>query len=222
MATVTEENYLKALLALVSEPGNESGCGSVSELGQRLGVSVPTANSMVKNLHAKGLIEYEKYKPLTLTQTGRRAAGLIVRKHRLTEMFLVDIMGFGWEEVHEIAEQIEHIDSEELFNRMDRMLDHPTVDPHGSPIPDKEGCFETVMYANLSEYKAGTAVELKALSQSTSEFLTYLTERGMAIGTRLNVVSVEPFDASMRIMLHDGTEHILSQRVSQMLLVDRI
>jgi len=220
MATITEENYLKALLALVSEPGNDSGCGSVSELGQRLGVSVPTANSMVKNLHAKGLIEYEKYKPLTLTQAGRRAAGLIVRKHRLTEMFLVDVMGFGWEEVHEIAEQIEHIDSEALFSRMDRMLDHPTVDPHGSPIPDAEGRFETVMYANLSESQVGKRFELKALSQSTSEFLTYLTERGMGIGSELEILSVEPFDASMRVRLNGQKELVLSERVCQMLLVD--
>jgi len=105
MATVTEENYLKALLALADTTGKVT----ISELSRSLGVSTPSANSMVKKLAERGLVAYEKYKPLSLTRAGRKAAALIIRKHRLTEMFLVERMGFGWEEVHAIAEQIEHV-----------------------------------------------------------------------------------------------------------------
>jgi DtxR family Mn-dependent transcriptional regulator len=220
MASSTEENYLKALLALDLEPGKESGSISVSELGQRLGVSVPTANSMVKNLHSKGLVDYQKYKPVSLTQEGRRQAALIVRKHRLTEMFLVDIMGFGWEEVHEIAEQIEHIDSQALFDRMDRMLNHPTNDPHGSPIPNSMGELESNTYASLSNCQVGTAWEIKAIGDSSTDFLKYLNQRGMALGSHLEVLDREPFDASMRVRLNGEKEHLLSQPVCQMLLVE--
>jgi DtxR family Mn-dependent transcriptional regulator len=135
MASQTEENYLKALFSLADEKGEIS----VSELSRILEVSMPTANSMVKNLHEQGLVHYEKYKPLSLTLKGKKEAALIIRKHRLTEMYLVEKMGFGWEKVHEIAEQIEHIKSTAFFDRMDELLGHPTIDPHGSPIPDKHG-----------------------------------------------------------------------------------
>lgn len=135
MASVTEENYLKALFILVSE----RGMATISDLSSLLKVSLPTANSMIKNLKKQDLVNYEKYKPLSLTEKGKREAALVLRKHRLTEMFLVTKMGFGWEVVHEIAEQIEHIDSTIFFERMDELMGHPTIDPHGSPIPDKEG-----------------------------------------------------------------------------------
>ncbi|MEO0733138.1 MAG: metal-dependent transcriptional regulator, partial [Bacteroidota bacterium] len=135
MPTPTVENYLKALLALTEETGR----ASISQLSKALDISTPSANSMVKKLRDQGLVKYEKYRPLELTEAGRRQAALVVRKHRLTEMFLVERMGFGWEEVHAIAEQIEHVDSPDFFARMDELMDYPTTDPHGSPIPDPEG-----------------------------------------------------------------------------------
>ena len=128
MAPPTEENYLKALFNLA----NSQGEITLSELASRLEVSLPTANSMVKSLQKSNWLNYEKYKPLTLTPEGRRLAASIIRKHRLTEMFLVDVMKFGWEEVHEVAEQIEHIHAPKFFDRMDEMLGHPAADPHGS------------------------------------------------------------------------------------------
>ena len=135
MSSATNENYLKALLSLSAEGQSVT----VTALAAALGVSKPAANSMVKSLAAQGHLVYERYRPLRLTDAGRAAAARIVRKHRLTEMYLVERMGFGEDEVHEIAEQMEHIQSPAFFARMDELLGYPTVDPHGSPIPPGEG-----------------------------------------------------------------------------------
>jgi len=135
MASQTEENYLKALL----NHSNSDGELYVSQLSALMHVRMPTVNSMVKNLKKQGLVNYEKYKPLSLTEKGKREAALVVRKHRLTEMYLYEKMGFSIEEVHEIAEQIEHINAPKLFDRMDELLGFPNFDPHGSPIPDSFG-----------------------------------------------------------------------------------
>ena len=193
MASQSEENYLKALFHL----SNEKDEVNVSELSATLGVSKPSANSMVKNLQQQGFVNYQKYKPLTLTEEGRRAAALIVRKHRLTEMYLVEKMGFGWEEVHEIAEQVEHIDSPKFFQRMDEMLQHPTEDPHGSPIPDRDGKIKRHRYKVLSACKAGERVRLGALGASSKEFLNFLNNRDISLGMWMEVLSVEAFDGSM-------------------------
>lgn len=134
MASSTEENYLKALFNFC----NTEGEVKLSQISDILKVSKPTANSMVKNLRKQGLVNYEKYQPLSLTEKGKKVAALVVRKHRLTEMFLYQKMGFTAEEVHEIAEQMEHIDAPKLFDKMDELLGFPEVDPHGSPIPGEE------------------------------------------------------------------------------------
>ena len=126
MMTLTEENYLKALFHLSVENPEVS----VLDLSKSLDIKMPTVNSMVKKLASKGQVRYEKYKPLQLTEEGRRSAGLIIRKHRLVEMFLVEKMGFGWDEVHEVAEQLEHIRSPKLFRKIDEILNHPKTDPH--------------------------------------------------------------------------------------------
>lgn len=135
MASQAVENYLKALL----NHSNSEGELQISQLSALMHVRMPTVNSMVKNLQKQGLVNYEKYKPLSLTEKGRKEAALVVRKHRLTEMYLYEKMGFSIEEVHEIAEQIEHINAPKLFDRMDELLGFPNFDPHGSPIPDSFG-----------------------------------------------------------------------------------
>src|ERR1051325_5286056 len=126
MYSLTEENYLKALFLLSAERGEVS----VNDLSKRLKIKMPTVTGMMKKLADKKLVHHESYKPLHLTEKGQKAAGIIIRKHRLTEMFLVQLMGFGWEQVHEIAEQIEHIQSPEFFKKMDEMLGFPKIDPH--------------------------------------------------------------------------------------------
>ena len=217
MATQTEENYLKALYYLSS--GTEEV--SVSALSAFLEVSKPTANSMVKNLKEQGLLIYEKYKPLLLTEEGRKAAALILRKHRLTEMYLVEKMGFGWDEVHEIAEQVEHIKSPAFFDRMDELMNYPKVDPHGSPIPDKEGNITQRSYKGLNQCKPGDEVTLSALSHSSKEFLAFLDSKGLRLGSNLKIESIASFDGSVTVRYDDHQES-LSAQVSERLLVEVI
>ena len=217
MASQTEENYLKALFILADDNGEIS----LSDLSNTLQVSTPTANSMVKNLHQQGLLNYEKYKPLSLTSKGKKEAAVVIRKHRLTEMYLVQKMGFGWELVHEIAEQVEHIKSPAFFDRMDELLGHPTVDPHGSPIPDRNGKIQARPYQKLSECKAGDAVKLAALSHSSEEFLKYLNTKKLSLGLTITIESIEPYDNSMTVRYSKNHREMLSSLVCEKLLVEK-
>lgn len=216
MASQTEENYLKALFSLMDDQNEVS----LSELSKALNVKTPTVNSMVKKFYQKGLLDYEKYKPLKLTSKGKLQAAFIIRKHRLTEMFLVEKMGFGWEEVHEIAEQIEHVKSTIFFDRMDELLGFPKVDPHGSPIPDKTGTINRQSYKKLSDCKIGQIVKLSALSHSSSEFLQFLNTRELSLDTILEIKSKELFDGSMIISYTNHPSEMLSQIASEKLLVE--
>lgn len=216
MASPTEENYLKALFFL----DMKSPEIAVSDLSKQLNVSTPTANSMVKKLSAKALIKYEKYKPILLTEKGRKTAALIIRKHRLTEMYLVEKMGFGWEEVHDIAEQMEHIKSPEFFIRMDELLGFPNQDPHGSPIPDKDGNIQRQSYITLSDLKVGDRGILSALANSSKEFLGFLNSKNIQLGMTFSIKMIEPFDSSMEVEIEvTGEKLILSKKVTDRLLV---
>lgn len=150
-ATLTEENYLKALFHLVDNEGKVT----INELSKFLGVKMPSVNNMMKKFADKKWVIYETYKPLVVTDSGKREAALVVRKHRLTEMFLVKKMNFGWENVHEIAEQLEHVHSKVFFDKMDEILDYPKFDPHGEPIPDKDGNIIAQDLQKLSACKVG-------------------------------------------------------------------
>lgn len=216
MHSLAEENYLKALFALADENGDVS----VTELSRHLDIKMPTVNSMMKKLAEKDLVHYESYKPLRLTEHGKRAAALIIRKHRLTEMYLVEKMGFGWEEVHEIAEQIEHIHAPRFFAKMDELLGYPKVDPHGSPIPDKNGKLEWVAYRKLSDCPAGETVVLAAVTQSSEDFLRFLNSRDLKLGIEIQILGTEPFDSSMIVAIGDRPQERLSSQVCERLLVN--
>lgn len=216
MPSPTTENYLKALFNL-SYPSGEI---SLSKLAKRLQVSSPTANSMIRKLHQRGLVAYEKYQPIRLTEAGKKEAGLIIRKHRLTEMYLVEKMGFGWDQVHEIAEQIEHLKAPAFFERMDELLGNPKIDPHGSPIPGKDGSISHHHgYRRLSECQAGERVTLSAVIETTDEFLRLLTSRGIGLGTVFEIIEVESFDGSLRVSYAGHDTEILSNMVGKRLLV---
>lgn len=215
MASQTEENYLKALFNLA----NQDGEVNISELASQLQVSKPTVNSMIKTLQKNGWVDYQKYKPVTLTPEGQKTAALVIRQHRLTEMFLVNKMDFGWEEVHEIAEQVEHIHAPKLFERMDEMLGFPTIDPHGSPIPDKLGQIKEVNYQNLKDCKADQKVILAALTNSSTKFLEFLNSRNLSLGTQINILSKESYDQSMVVSYLGHTSETLSEKVCEKLLV---
>lgn len=218
MNSLAEENYLKTLLNL----SNDKGEVNVNELSKRLALKMPTVTSMMKKLSAKKLVHYERYKPLRLTEAGKREAAAIIRKHRLTEMFLVERMGFGWEDVHEIAEQVEHIQSPAFFEKMDELLGYPKLDPHGSPIPDRNGEIVWKEYNKLSECKAGDLVRLAAVINTSTEFLKFLNSRELSLGLKVNIQSVEPFDHSMVVSYGKRPSETLSHVVCERLLVEKV
>ena len=218
MTTVTKENYLKALHYLHQKNIDIS----LTELGKKMGVSKPTVNDMVKKLQANGWVNYERYKPIKLTDEGKKTAAFIVRKHRLSEMFLVKIMGFGWEQVHDIAEELEHTKSDILFDRMDELLGFPTVDPHGSPIPDKEGNFFKQNYKLLSQVTEKSKVIVKGLRDSSTDLLLLLNKKELVLGTEVYIQYVESFDKTVTISYAGHTDVSLSDSVSSRLFVEVI
>jgi DtxR family Mn-dependent transcriptional regulator len=201
---------------------NDKGEVNVNELSKRLEIKMPTVTSMMKRLSSKKLVHYESYKPLRLTEKGKKEAAAIIRKHRLTEMFLVEKMGFGWEQVHDIAEQIEHIQSPEFFAKMDELLGYPKLDPHGSPIPDKNGKMVWKEYSKLSECKAGDTIKLSAVINTSAEFLKFLNSRELSLGLKLKIKSVEPFDNTMVVSYGKRLSETLSHTVCERLLVEKV
>ena len=218
MNSLAEENYLKSLLSL----SNDKGEVNVNDLSKHLDIKMPTVTSMMKKLSSKRLVYYESYKPLRLTEKGKKEAALIVRKHRLTEMYLVEKMGFGWDQVHEIAEQIEHIQSPEFFAKMDELLGYPKLDPHGSPIPDKNGKMIWKDYSKLSDCKAGDTVVLSAVINTSAEFLQFLNSRELSLGLKVAIKSVEPFDHTMIVSYSRRSSETLSHKVCERLLVEKV
>ena len=216
MTSLTEENYLKALFSLSEEKGKVN----ISKLSQLLEVSLPTANSMMKGLKKKDLVKYEKYKPLSLTEKGKQLAASVLRRHRLAEIYMVEKMGFGWEEVHEIAEQMEHINSELFFDRMDELLNFPTIDPHGSPIPDKNGKLKIRSFKKLCDCSVGEKVKLEAISHDSNDFLKFLNTKNLKLGITIEIMSIEPFDKSMNVSYQNHVTETFSQIVCENLLVE--
>ncbi|HLX91104.1 MAG TPA: metal-dependent transcriptional regulator [Puia sp.] len=217
MISLTEENYLKALFNLA----NHAGEVNVNELSKQLDIKMPTVTSMMKKLAGKKLVYYESYKPLRLTEKGKREASLVIRKHRLTEMFLAEKMGFGWEEVHDIAEQVEHVQSAAFFDKINELLGFPKLDPHGAPIPDKNGKLAWVAYDKLSDCHVGETVRVSAVVHTSSEFLKFLNNREIKLGTRIKIKSIESFDSSMVISYDNRPAETLSHAVCERLLVEK-
>lgn len=213
-ATLTEENYLKALFHVVDSEGKVT----INELSKFLSVKMPSVNNMMKKFAEKKWVIYETYKPLKVTEKGRREAALVVRKHRLTEMFLVKKMNFGWENVHEIAEQLEHVHSKIFFDKMDEILDFPKFDPHGEPIPDKDGNIISQDLQKLSNCKVGESVIFASVTLSDDAFLNYLTERNLLLNSKIKIVKIEDFDQSITIEIL-GKIEILSKKASDKILV---
>ena len=216
MNSLTEENYIKAIFHLIDTEQKVT----VNELSKFLNIKMPSVNSMMKKFAQKNWVIYESYKPIKVTNIGVIEAARIVRKHRLTEMFLVEKMGFGWENVHEIAEQLEHVHSEDFFDKMDEILNFPKVDPHGEPIPDKDGIIITQNLKKLSECKVNDMVILTSVTISTDDFLNYLNQRNLALGEEILIKNIEKFDGSMQIEFSDRTE-VLSKMVCEKLLVKK-
>lgn len=215
MRTLAEENYLKAIYNLSQ---HESGA-TASKLSEKLNVKLPTINSMVNKLAEKELVEYQKYKGFILTAKGQKYALEVIRKHRLTELFLVKIMGFGWEEVHDIAEEVEHIKSPAFFEKMDLILSNPKFDPHGTPIPDKEGKLPKNTLKQLSSIEVGKTITFVAVSDSSTDFLSYLSRVGLTLYSSIQIIDREVFDGLLKIKTNKQTI-TLSGQVADKILVE--
>lgn len=214
MISLSEENYLKAIFHLM----NTDNTVTINELSKVLSVKMPSVNNMMKKFAEKGWVIYESYKPLKITVAGKKQAALVVRKHRLTEMFLVEKMNFGWENVHEIAEQLEHIHSETFFDKMDELLNYPKYDPHGEPIPDKEGNIIAQDLKKLSNCKVGESVVFTAVTTTDEDFLNFLNKKKLVLGKEIKVLNIEKFDKTMLVKIQEE-EIVLSNIVCDKILV---
>lgn len=215
MMTLAEENYLKAIFHLERETKGEISTNAIAE---SMDTKPSSVTDMVQKLAEKKLLNYRRYKGAQLTDIGRKAAANVIRKHRLWEVFLVDKLNFHWDEVHDIAEQLEHIHSDELVSRLDDFLGNPTFDPHGDPIPDAEGNLKATKKKLLSEIDKNQAGVCVGVKESSSEFLQYLDKKKISIGSKINVVGKEFFDGSMVIQV--GSEQFfISKQIADNLFV---
>jgi DtxR family Mn-dependent transcriptional regulator len=213
MFSLSEENYLKAIFHL--QKNSKAGV-STNALAEEMQTKASSVTDMVKKLSEKDLVIYEKYQGVYLSDLGRQTALQIVRKHRLWEVFLVEKLNFSWDEVHEVAEELEHIKSDKLISELDKFLDYPIRDPHGDPIPDAYGNFQVankVLLSNLKENETGTLVGVK---DTSSEFLKYLDKNKIALGKSIKVLEKEEFDGSMLIQLENkklNVSHLVTANI---------
>ncbi len=216
MNSFTEENYLKAIYHLSKDHGSVVTTNRISET---INTTAASVTDMLKKLADKNLISYVKYQGASLTETGRRTATQIIRKHRLWEVFLVDTLGFKWDEVHDIAEELEHINSTELINRLDSFLGFPKTDPHGDPIPDHEGNFNHKKLHQVSKLKAGDEGRIGGVSEHSPVFLQYLEKTGLTLGASLHIKEVLEFDGSVSLKLDQNREITISREVAKNILL---
>ncbi len=215
MFSLSEENYLKAIFHL--ERAYPTGV-STNALAEEMSTKASSVTDMIKRLSEKKLVAYKKYQGVKLSEFGRETAVEVIRKHRLWEVFLVDKLGFAWDEVHEVAEQLEHIKSEKLIIELDKFLGHPKKDPHGDPIPDAKGNFVFSDKVLLSELKLGESGICVGVKDSSTEFLQYLDKNDIALGKEISVLEKESFDHSMLINLN-GRELKISNIISSNLFI---
>ncbi|MBO3697021.1 metal-dependent transcriptional regulator [Roseivirga sp. E12] len=219
MFSFVEENYLKAIYHL-SDHGRKSV--STNSLAEEMQTTAASVSDMVAKLSKKKAVDYQKYKGVNVSGKGKEVALRVIRKHRLWEVFLVDKLKFHWDEVHEIAEQLEHIKSPLLISRLDEFLDFPKHDPHGDPIPDENGIFSTVKKVALTELELNTPAQVVAVNDSSSAFLKYLDKVGVSIGTKLKVEDTNEFDGSLDIIINQQKALTISQTAAQNILVANI
>lgn len=218
MATSAEENYLKVIFNI---SGKNNRPVSTNAIADELKTKASSVTDMIKKLAKKRLIHYEKYQGVTLTKKGRTLAAGVVRKHRLWEVFLVDKLSFKWDEIHDIAEQLEHIHSDKLIDRLDQYLGHPKFDPHGDPIPDSEGNILHHKDETLSDLGVDETGVVVGVKEHSPDFLQYLEGVKLILGTRVQVKKRYDYDHSLVLQIN-GEELMVSDQVSQNLFVRKI
>jgi len=213
--TFSEENYLKTIYHLTSVSDADISTNAIAE---KMETKASSVTDMLKKLSEKDLVNYIKYQGVSLTDKGKLAAKMIVRKHRLWECFLVEKLDFSWDEVHDIAEQLEHIKSEKLINKLDDFLGNPTEDPHGDPIPDANGRIIKVEKQLLSEFEKNQIGICVGVKDTSSDFLKYLDKQEIALGSQIEIIEKESFDSSFRIRV--GTKEItISNKIASNLYI---
>jgi DtxR family Mn-dependent transcriptional regulator len=207
MHSVSEENYIKAIYHLQ----DGQALVSTNEIAGRMNTKASSVTDMLKKLADKNLAEYIPYKGARLTENGVRCANQIIRKHRLWEVFLVEKLDFSWDEVHEVAEQLEHIQSQKLIDQLDKHLDFPKKDPHGDPIPDSNGNYEVINKTLLSQLKKGDKGALVGVIDTSSNFLKYLDKHSIQLGTQIEVLEREDFDNSFTLQVNAKSLQVSQQ-----------
>jgi DtxR family Mn-dependent transcriptional regulator len=218
MFTSSEENYLKAIyhLSLVSNKGI-----STNAIAKKLETKASSVTDMIKKLAEKNMLVYKKYQGVTLTENGRKTAANIIRKHRLWEVFLVEKLNFSWDEVHDVAEQLEHIKSPKLIDEIDALLGFPKYDPHGDPIPDKNGELHQIEKSLLSNLKIKDKGICVGVNDSSSSFLQFLDKQSIALGKEIEVIDKEDFDDSMTIKISNKTI-VISNKIANNLYIQKL
>lgn len=216
--TFSEENYLKTIYHIIAASGVSVNTNAIAE---RMETKASSVTDMLKKLADKELIVYKKYQGVLLTEKGKLSAKMIVRKHRLWEVFLVDKLQFSWDEVHDIAEQLEHIKSEKLINRLDDFLGNPTEDPHGDPIPDVNGVIKKSNKLLLSEAELNKVYRCIGVKDSSSDFLKYLDKNKISLGTKIKVNAIENYDLSLAVQMEEN-ELLISNKIASNLFVKMV
>jgi len=202
MVTQSEENYLKAIYHLGHQGSSAVNTNAIAD---KMHTKASSVTDMLKKLAEKELVDYIKYQGVSLTEKGRVIAANVVRKHRLWEVFLVEKLKFKWDEVHDVAEDLEHIKSAKLINELDAFLEFPTHDPHGDPIPDKDGALQKSQKIVLSQVNNSVLCFCIGVKDSSTNFLKYLDKNNIALGTAIEVIEKEPFDESMRLKINNSS-----------------
>ena len=213
--TLSEEDYIKAIYHLGK---GENTTVSTNAVAEQMDTKPSSVTDMVKKLSEKRVANYKPYKGVSLTEYGEKIALSLIRKHRLWEVFLVEKLNFSWDEVHEVAEQLEHIKSEKLIDQLDKHLDFPIVDPHGDPIPSKNGEFKKTIKRLLNEVPIGTSGICVGVRDSSKPFLKFLDKNKIALGDTILVVEKEEFDGSLSIKIKENTIHISNQIATNLYL----
>ena len=217
MNTKSEEDYLKCLYHL--QQGKKSV--STNEIANYLSMKPSSVSDMLKKLAEKKCVNYLKYKGSFLTKKGELIALSIIRKHRLWETFLVNKLGFSWSKVHNIAEQLEHVNSEELIDKLDYFLGHPQIDPHGDPIPQKNGTIAKLNQKLLSELKHGEEGVITGIKKGTPSLLNFLDQKNIKLGDQIQLISILEFDQSAEVIIHKKTIN-LSEKICSNLLIETL
>lgn len=214
-ASPAMQDYLKAIYVIAEKGGKVT----TSELARRLGVSAPSATSMLQKLADMKLVDYSPYHGVRLLPAGRKVALEVLRHHRLIELYLTEAMGYPWDRVHEEAERLEHVISEEFEERIAEILGHPTTDPHGHPIPAKEGTLESETAVSLDGLEPGTMAVLQRVPDRDPELLRYLDSLGLRIGVTLHVVGKAPFEGPVAVRVGGKIHHLGRDLAAQLFVV---